>query len=64
MSKFSDSFCIIFILVLVIVNIFISFDAGEPLWAIIVFVVELSILFIYHYISKDQISKKWELSRR
>jgi len=63
MSKFSDLFCLICILVVVIGNIFVSFDAGEPLWIIIYFVVDLSILLIYHYFTKDQMSKKWELKK-
>ena len=64
MGKFSDLFCIIFILALVIVNVFFfSFDAGEPPWGFIIFsVVEISMLIIYHYISKDQISEKREKS--
>ena len=65
MSKFTNRICLIAILIYVnafwIYEFVNSIQTGVYLWIPIIFIVaEVSIFLIYHYITKENFSKKWE----
>jgi len=65
MSRFSNYFCAIVVIVLVIIEVIISFSDGENFWIFLIFIiVSLFIFLIYHFITKDELSKKWEMLRK
>ncbi len=65
MSRLSNYFCAIVVIVLVIIEVIITFGPGGNFWIIlIVIIVSVSLFLIYHFITKDELSKKWEMVRK
>ncbi|MFX1312629.1 MAG: hypothetical protein ACFFHD_08465 [Promethearchaeota archaeon] len=65
MSKSSDYLCVIIIIVSTMIDIVLAFFAGEMWWIYILGIIAgLVLLLLYHYVSKEELSKRWEQTRR